>query len=148
MLGPFQGRNTGSPFPFANAIWHRTLYMNNIFLLMTDPYDIVDGDELPIQASHTLLEKLPRYRLVIFSTTEILQDDLFGNFSSPFARRCKVFTFSNQALAADMAKRAREIAIDEGLDGKPEQAYLRLVQECKNNFGMVLQRIEQAEMLV
>ena len=46
-----------------------------------------------------------------------------------------------------MARSAQEIAIVEGLDGKPEQAYLRLVQACQNNFGMVLQQIEQAEML-
>ena len=101
-----------------------------------------------VQAWLTLLERLPKHRIIIFTTTEPIHADLFGNFSNPFARRCKVFTFTNQGLAQDMARRAREIAIDEGLDGKPEQAYLRLVQECKNNFGMVLQRIEQAEMLV
>jgi len=101
-----------------------------------------------VQAWLTLLERLPRHRIIIFTTTESIQADLFGNFSSPFTRRCKVFTFTNQGLAQDMARRAREIAMDESLDGKPEQAYLRLVQECKNNFGMVLQRIEQAEMLV
>jgi len=101
-----------------------------------------------VQGWLTLLEKLPAHRLIIFTTTEPIQQDLFGNFSSPFARRCKVFTFTNQSLAPDMAKRAKEIALTEGLDGKPEGAYLRLVQDCKNNFGMVLQRIEQAEMLV
>ena len=100
-----------------------------------------------VQGWLTLLEKLPKYRLVIFTTTESIQADLFGNFSSPFARRCKVFSFTNQGLAQDMARRAREIALTENLNGKPEQAYLRLVQECKNNFGMVLQRIEQAEMV-
>jgi len=101
-----------------------------------------------VQAWLTLLERLPEHRLVIFTTTELIQKDLFGNFSSPFARRCKVFTFTNQSLAQDMARRAKEIALVEGLDGKSSQAYLRLVQDCKNNFGMVLQRIEQAEMLV
>jgi len=101
-----------------------------------------------VQGWLTLLEKLPAHRLIIFTTTEAIQQDLFGNFSSPFARRCKVFSFTNQGLAPDMAKRAKEIAMTEGLDGKPEQSYLRLVQDCKNNFGMVLQRIEQAEMLV
>ena len=101
-----------------------------------------------VQVFLTLLERLPEKRLIIFTTTENIESDLFGNFSSPFARRCKVFTFTNQGLAPDMAKRARTIAMAEGLDGKPENAYLRLVQDCKNNFGMVLQRIEQAEMLV
>ena len=101
-----------------------------------------------IQGRLTLLERLPANRLIIFTTTESLQSaDLFGNFSHPFARRCKVFTFTNQGLAQDMAKRAKEIAKTEGLDGKPDHAYLRLVQECKNNLGMVLQRIEQGDML-
>ena len=101
-----------------------------------------------IQGWLTLLERLPANRLVIFTTTESLQGaDLFGNFSHPFARRCKVFSFTNQVLAQDMAKRAKEIARAEGLDGKPDHAYLRLIQDCKNNFGMVLQRIEQGDML-
>ena len=33
----------------------------------------------------------------------------------------------------------------EGLDGAPDQKYLRLVQDCKNNFRRVLQRIEAGD---
>ena len=101
-----------------------------------------------VQGFLTLLENLPSYRLFIFTTTENLDTDLFGNFTSPFARRCKCFSFSNQGLAQLFATRAREIAQIEGLDGKPNQAYMRLVQACKNNFGMVLQKIDQGEMLL
>ena len=32
--------------------------------------------------------------------------------------------------------------------GKSPQAYIRLVQDCHNNMGAVLQRIEQGEMLI
>ena len=100
-----------------------------------------------VQAWLTLLERLPANRLVIFTTTEPLQDDLFGNFSSPFARRCKVFTFTNQGLAQDMAQRAKEIAGIENLDGQPLQRYVRLMQDCHNNMGAALQRIEQGDMI-
>jgi DNA polymerase III subunit gamma/tau len=100
-----------------------------------------------VQGWLTLLENLPPCRLVIFTTTETLDADLFGNFSAPLASRCKVFNFTNQGLAADMARRARDIALAENLDGKPEPAYLRLVQDCKNNMRQVLQRIDAGEML-
>lgn len=63
------------------------------------------------------------------------------------ARRCKVFSFTNQGLAQSFAARAKEIATAEQLDGKPLQAYVRLVQECHNNLGAVLQRVEQGEMI-
>ena len=100
-----------------------------------------------VQAWLTLLERLPKHTLVIFTTTEPLQEELFGNFSGPFGSRCKVFSFTNQGLAQDMAKRAREIAQAENLDGQPEHKYLRLVQSCKNNMREVLQRIDSCEML-
>ena len=100
-----------------------------------------------VQAWLTLLERLPAKRLIIFTTTEALQEDLYGNFSSPFARRCKVFTFTNQGLAQLFAERAQQIAQAENLDGQQAQKYVRLVQACHNNLGAVLQRVEQGEML-
>ncbi len=33
------------------------------------------------------------------------------------------------------------------MNGKPESAYLRLVQRCKNNMRAILQEIESGEML-
>ncbi len=101
-----------------------------------------------VQAWLTLLERLPKHTLIIFTTTEnMIETDLFGNFSSPFARRCKVFTFTNQGLSQAMASRAKEIAMSENLDGQPLQKYIRLVQDCRNNMGAVLQRIDACEML-
>ena len=100
-----------------------------------------------VQAWLTLLERLPKHALVIFTTTETIQTDLFGNFSEPFARRCKVYQFSNQGLCQAMAERAQQIAERENLDGKPLQSYIRLVQTCHNNMGRVLQEIDKGEML-
>ncbi len=100
-----------------------------------------------VQAWLTLLERLPKHALIIFTTTEELGADLFGNFSGPFGSRCKVFSFTNQGLAQLMADRAREIAALEGLDGQPAQRYARLVQDCHNNFREVLQKIDAGAVL-
>jgi len=100
-----------------------------------------------VQCWLTILEELPPKRLIIFTTTEDIKADLFGDFSSPFARRCKVFAFTTQGLARSFAVKAREIACKEGLSGKGEQAYYRLVQRCNNNMGMVLSEIDKGEML-
>ena len=73
---------------------------------------------------------------------------LFGDHDSgPFASRCFQVTLTNQGLAKPFAERAKAIAEAEGLDGKPMGAYVRLVQDCKNNMRAVLQRIEAGEML-
>lgn len=99
-----------------------------------------------VQAWLTVLDRLPSRVLVIFTTTED-SADLFGRFDGPFRSRCKTLAFTNQGLAPAYAKRAREIAIAEGLDGKPESAYLRLVQQCHNNMRTVLQEIDSGAML-
>ena len=94
-----------------------------------------------------MLERLPVRALVIFTTTESLSEDLFGNFSGPFGSRCKVLSFTNQGLAQAFAERAKQIAEAEGLDGQPVARYVRLVQDSRNNFRQVLQRVEACEML-
>lgn len=105
-----------------------------------------------VQAWLTLLERLPAKRLVIFTTTEQLftnkQESLFGEFSHPFISRTMDFRLSNQGLTDLFAKRAQEIAQTEGKDGKPIAAYKTLVQECRNNFRWVLQRIQKGDMLM
>ncbi len=88
--------------------------------------------------------RLPPF--VIFTTTED-SADLFGQFDGPFRSRCKSIPFTNQGLAPAFARRAREIADAEGLNGKPDSAYVRLVQRCRNNMRAVLQEIEAGEML-
>ncbi len=99
-----------------------------------------------VQAWLTALDPLPGRVLVIFTTTED-SADLFGQYDGPFRSRCKSIPFTNQGLAPAFAKRAREIADAEGMNGKPESAYLRLVQRSKNNMRAVFQEIESGVML-
>lgn len=99
-----------------------------------------------VQAWLSALDRLPPRVLVIFTTTSDAED-LFGEFAGPFMSRCKQVAFTNQGLADAFAERAREIAQAEGLDGQPLAAYKKLVQQCRNNFRAVLQRIEAGELL-
>jgi replication-associated recombination protein RarA len=99
-----------------------------------------------VQAWLTVLDPVPARTIVIFTTTED-SADLFGQFDGPFRSRCKTIAFTNQGLAQVFAERARAIALAENMDGKPEAAYVRLVQRCKNNMRMVLNEIEAGEML-
>lgn len=46
-----------------------------------------------------------------------------------------------------MAKKAKEIAHSEGLDGQPLSKYKRLVNDNKANMRAVLTKIESGEML-
>jgi DNA polymerase III delta prime subunit len=98
-----------------------------------------------VQAWLTALDPVPPRVCVIFTTTAD-SADLFGEYEGPFRSRCKPVQFTNQGLAPLFAKRAREIALAENLDGKPESAYLKLVQRCHNNMRAVLQAIEMGEM--
>ena len=99
-----------------------------------------------VQAWLTTLDRQPARVIVVFTTTAE-SADLFGEYDGPFRSRCKSVAFTNQGLAQRFAERARDIAQAEGLDGKAVAAYVRLVQDCKNNLRAVLNRIEAGEML-
>ncbi len=100
-----------------------------------------------VNAWLTLLERLPAKWLVIFTTTEAPDSDLFGNFTEPLLGRCKVFELTNQGLADAFASRALEIARVEDLDGKPLAQYKRLASRCHNSMRAMLQAIDAGEML-
>lgn len=98
-----------------------------------------------VQVWLPFLEELPAKRIVLFTSTEAIQSDMFGNFTAPLASRCKVFEMSidqNEA-AAHLAN----VASGAGLNGQPLSAYRALLVQCHNNVRMALQKIETGEML-
>lgn len=83
----------------------------------------------------------------VFTTTtegaELFEDIADG---SPLMSRCLTVPMAKTGLADVFAKRAREIAQVENLNGKPESVYLKLVKESRNNFRSVLQAIEAGQL--
>ncbi|MEQ8786230.1 MAG: AAA family ATPase [Pirellulaceae bacterium] len=95
-----------------------------------------------------VLERVPQHVAWAFTTTCDGQDSLFDDYDDahPLLSRCVVLPLSRRGLAEPFAERARAIAQAEGLDGKPIGDYLRLAKDCRNNFRMMLQRIEAGAM--
>lgn len=99
-----------------------------------------------VQAWLTLLERLPKRWLVIFTTTESTRD-LFGNFTQPFIDRTISFRLTNQGLCEKFARLAYRVAAREGLNGQPAEKYKRLVQDNHNSLRGVYVAIEKGAML-
>lgn len=91
-----------------------------------------------VQAWLTLLERLPKWAVVVFTSTE--SPDVFGNFAGPFARRCVNVALTNQGLAGPFAQRLVDIAKQEGYE-LPHKAALSMVQAAGNNLGMAIEAL-------
>jgi DNA polymerase III delta prime subunit len=96
-----------------------------------------------------MLERIPGHCLWVFTTTSDAQESLFedNEDAGPLLSRCVRIALSRQALCKPFAARLREIAGAENLDGRPIEAYERLVKDSGNNFRAALQAIESGAML-
>ena len=97
----------------------------------------------------TTLERIPSHVVWVFTTTNDGAESLFDEQldAHPLLSRCVEVPMSRRGLAEALAKRAREIAQAEGLDGKPIASYVRLLRDCRLNMRRALQKIEAGAML-
>lgn len=95
-----------------------------------------------------VLEGLPDWLLVIFTTTREGQEKLFEDNieEAPLLSRCHEVRLTLQGLCKAFAEHVRGIALAEGLDGMPVASYERLAKDCRNNCRAMLQRVAAGEM--
>lgn len=100
-----------------------------------------------VRRLNTFFDRIQPWATIIFTTTQEGQA-VFEELDDggPLLSRCTKLQLAKQGVAPLLAKRAKEIAMAEGLDGKPVAAYLKLVQDERMNFRAVLQRIESGDM--
>jgi len=96
-----------------------------------------------------LLERLPDHVVFIFTTTDSGQKNLFGGQedAGPLLSRCIAIELTSEGMTTPFAKRCRQIAQAEGLDGQPLAQYKALARECKHNFRAMLQAVESGKMM-
>lgn len=100
-----------------------------------------------VQALLGLLESLPDWACVIFTTTLDGECEFDSVDSRPLTDRCSRVRLTSQGMAKPAAEHVRRIAQTEGLDGRTIEQYLRLAERCKNSVRAMLQHVEDGAML-
>ena len=113
---------------------------------------INDADELSsvmLSALKAYLEAIPAHAVWCFTTTRVGQASLFedAHAETQIVGRCVELPLTTQGLAEPMAKRAQQIAIAEGLDGRTFPEYLRFVKDRQNDMRRIISGIESGAML-
>ncbi|MFW9770324.1 MAG: AAA family ATPase [Candidatus Thorarchaeota archaeon] len=130
---------------FKNQWPYSTMYGNGYALIINEAHGLTKP---VIEIFLDLLENLPANVIIIFTTTNDGQD-LFEEHidASPFASRCIAIQLARRNLAEPFARRLREIAQAEGLDGQPDSEYMKLLRKHNNNFRACLMDIEAGAMI-
>ena len=95
-----------------------------------------------------LTETIPTWITWIFTTT-CDGEDVFADKADgpPLLSRCTRIELSRRNLCEIFAKKLQEVARKEGLDGKPLEAYVRVMKDCGNNLRAGYQHVESGAML-
>jgi len=96
-----------------------------------------------------VLERLPDYACVIFTTTRA-GADIFDESKldgAAWASRCLCVSLAQRDIVQPMAERCKMIAEREGLDGKPIGEYVKLLTAERCNMRAALNFIEAGGML-